>query len=134
MSGFLAFGTAGTWAGAAPDAIVNPTHSFWVSLSKDAGWMSFINFIVPFGQVSIGLALILGLATRFAAAMGTLMMALFFVAAWDFAFGIVNQHFVYGIATAALGFLAAGEAYGLDALLDRSEVVTHTPGLRYVLG
>ncbi len=133
-SGFLAFGTLGTWPGAAADAIVNPTHGFWVSLSNDAGWMGVINFLVPFGQVCIGLALILGLATRFAAAMGTLMMLLFFVAAWDFGFGIVNQHLVYAIATAGLGLMAAGEAYGLDALLDRSEVVTHTPVLRYVLG
>jgi len=133
-SGFLAFGTLGTWPGAAADAIVNPTHGFWVSVSKDAGWMGVINFLVPFGQVCIGLSLILGLATRFAAAMGTLMMALFFIAAWDFGFGVINQHFVYGIVTAGLGIMAAGEAYGLDAVLDRSEVVTHTPVLRYVLG
>ena len=37
----------------------------------------------PWGQSGIGVSLILGLLTRFGAAMGTLMMLLFFVGAWE---------------------------------------------------
>jgi hypothetical protein len=66
--------------------------------------------------------------------MGTLMMLFFFVAAWEFEFGIVNQHLVYGIATAAVGVLRAGEVFGIDAIVEKAPVVCRAPALRYVLG
>jgi hypothetical protein len=49
--------------------------------------------------------------------MGTLMMLLFFVAAWDFQFGIVNQHLTYALVTFVLGYLGTGNFYGLDGVL-----------------
>ena len=122
-AGFLKFGTAGTlsWpfvsGEPAKDAVFNPTHDFWVGLAGNTGLMSAINFLVMFGELAIGVALILGLATRFASLMGTLMMLLFFVAAWDFAFGIVNQHLTYAVVTGFLGYIGAGNYYGLDAIV-----------------
>jgi thiosulfate dehydrogenase [quinone] large subunit len=122
-AGFLQFGTAGTlgwpWFTGDPveGQVFNPTHDFWVGLAGNETAMSVINILVPFGQVGIGIGLILGLFTRFAAAMGTLMMLLFFVAAWDFAFGIVNQHLTYALVTFVLGYLGAGNFYGLDGVL-----------------
>lgn len=134
-AGFLKFGTMGTWPGAAEGAIVNPTHTFWAGLATDPALMTLINFIVPFGQVAIGAALILGLFTRFASAMGTLMMLFFFVAAWDFGHGILNSHLVYAFATGFLGYAAAGEIRGLDgSVLKRISFVQRRPALRYVLG
>ncbi len=47
--------------------------------------------------------------------MGTLMMLFFFIAAWDFAYGIVNQHLTYAVMTFGLAVLGAGNYYGLDA-------------------
>jgi thiosulfate dehydrogenase [quinone] large subunit len=123
--GFLAFGTSGTlgWpfvTEVAEGTVFNPTHDFWVGLSANAGAMSVINLLVPFGQVAIGVALILGIATRFAALMGSLMMLFFFFAAWDFAYGIVNQHLTYTVVTLGLGVIGAGNYYGLDAGLGGS--------------
>lgn len=124
--GFLAFGTGGTlgWpfvTGAVVEGtIYNPTHDFWVGLSANASAMSIINLLVPFGQIAIGTALILGIATRFAAFMGSLMMLFFFFAAWDFAYGIVNQHLTYAVVTFGLGVIGAGNYYGLDAGLGGS--------------
>ena len=124
--GFLAFGTGGTlgWpfvTGAVVEGtIFNPTHQFWVDLSKNDGLMNVVNFLVQFGQISIGLALILGVATRFASLMGSLMMLFFFVAAWDFAYGVVNQHLTYAVVTLGLGVIGAGNYYGLDAGLGGS--------------
>ena len=43
--------------------------------------------------------------------MGTLMMLLFFVAAWDFEFGVVNQHLTYAVVTAFIGYIGAGHFY-----------------------
>jgi thiosulfate dehydrogenase [quinone] large subunit len=133
--GFLKFGTIGTTAAqVAEGTVVNPTHAFWVDLAGNPTLLGIINFIVPFGQVAIGAALILGLATRFASVMGTVMMAAFWIAGWDFAFGVIEYHSVMAIATAALGLMAAGEVYGLDALVNDTPIVKRTPALRYVLG
>jgi thiosulfate dehydrogenase [quinone] large subunit len=122
-AGFLGHGTAGTlsWPFVSGEpiegTIYNPTHGFWVWLSTNATLMPIVNILVPWGQIGIGVSLILGLFTRFGAAMGTLMMLMFFVAAWDFQFGIVNQHLAYAFVTFLLGYLGSGNFYGVDATL-----------------
>lgn len=119
-AGFLQFGTGGSlgWpfvsGEVAEGTIFNPTHDFWAGMATNDAAMGLINFMVPFGQIGIGISLILGLLTRFGAAMGTLMMLLFFVAAWEFEFGIVNQHLTYALITAFLGYIGAGNYLGLD--------------------
>ena len=122
-AGFLGHATAGTlgWpfvtGTPAEGTIYNPTHDLWVSLSQNGTLMPIVDFLVVGGEIGIGIALILGLFTRFAGAMGTLMMLLFFFAAWDFAYGIVNQHLTYALACATLTGLGAGRYYGLDGIL-----------------
>jgi thiosulfate dehydrogenase [quinone] large subunit len=131
-AGFLQFGTGGSlgWpfvsGEVAEGTIFNPTHDFWAGLASNDGAMSVINFLVPYGQIGIGVGLILGLLTRFSAAMGTLMMLFFFLAAWDFEFGIVNQHLTYALVTAFLGLIGAGNYLGLD----RSVGESASPGIR----
>ena len=133
-TGFLKGATGGAIPGSADGAVVNPTHDFWVALAGNPGLMSVVNFLVVFGEIAIGVALILGLATRFAGVAGTLMMALFWVASWDFAHGFVNEQFLYGIVAAFVAYAAAGEVYGLDAIIERTSIVRRAPQLRYVLG
>ena len=122
-SGFLKFATNGTlgWPFVSGDVaegtVFNPTHGFWASLADNPGLMSVINVLVVAGEIGIGVALILGLFTRFAGAMGTLMMLFFFLAAWDFAYGIVNQHLTYALICATITGLGAGKYYGLDAVV-----------------
>lgn len=135
-AGFLQFATGGTPVLSAPveGVVYNPTQGFWVGLARNAAAMDLVNFLVVFGQLAIGTVLILGIATRFGSAMGTLMMLFFFVAAWEFQFGVVNQHLTYALVTAFLGYVGAGRYYGLDAVIERIEWVQATPRLRYVLG
>jgi thiosulfate dehydrogenase [quinone] large subunit len=134
-AGFLQFGTAGSlgWpfvtGEVAEGTVFNPTHDFWAGMATSDGMMSIINLLVPYGQIGIGIGLILGLLTRFSAAMGTLMMLFFFFAAWDFEFGIVNQHLTYALVTAFLGLIGAGNYYGLDRSLGESV----GPGARHWL-
>lgn len=122
-AGFLKFGTAGTlgWpfvtGEVAEGTVFNPTHGFWTALAGSATAMGLVNFLVPFGQIGIGVSLITGLFTRFGAAMGALMMLFFFFAAWDFAYGIVNQHLTYLVVCLAIAGLGAGRFYGLDGVL-----------------
>ena len=133
-SGFLKGATAGSLPGSAANAVVNPTHGFWVAIGGNPGLMSVINTMVVSGEILIGLALILGLATRFAGVLGGLMMAFFWIANFDFAHGLVNEQFLYGIVAAFVAYSGAGEAYGLDAVIEKAKVVTEHPRLRYVLG
>ena len=90
--------------------------------------------LVPYGQILIGLALILGFATRFSAVMGFLMMAFITTASWDFAHGWINATTFLGIVTLIVGLIRAGEVYGLDAIVEEQPIVKRTPVLRYVLG
>jgi thiosulfate dehydrogenase [quinone] large subunit len=125
-AGFLEFATGGSlgWpfvtGEVAEGTVFNPTQAFWVGLAANDTAMSVINVLVPYGQIGIGVGLILGLLTRFSAAMGTLMMLFFFIAAWDFEFGIVNQHLTYALVTAFLGLIGAGNYYGLDRAVGES--------------
>ena len=114
-AGFLKFGTIGTTAEKVADGTI-------------------VNFLVVFGEVAIGAALILGLATRFASIAGALMMTLFWIAAWDFAFGAIEYHSVLAIVTLSLGIIGAGEFFGLDAIVETTPIVKRAPALRYVLG
>lgn len=132
-AGYLKFGTGGAWLGSDPKTVVNPTHDFWVGLAGNASLMSIIDTMVVFGEVAIGVALILGLASRFASYAAVLMMGLFYVSNWSFANGPFNEQFMYGITALVLAVVGAGEYYGLDAIVDRMEFVKKAPILRYVL-
>ena len=121
--GFLKFATNGSlgWPFVTgtpdPKAIYNPTHDFWVSLAGNATAMTVVNNLVVTGEVCIGVALVLGIVTRFAGVMGALMMAFFFLAGWAFTNGIVEEHATYGVVLLALAGMGAGNYFGLDRLL-----------------
>ena len=133
-AGFLKGATGGTLPGSDPKVVVNPTHDFWVSVAANPQAVEVINFLVVFGEIAIGVALILGLFTRFAGVMGALMMGLFYVANWSFATGPFNQQFMYGIVSLYLAYAAAGEVWGLDGWIERLPAVRRAPALRYVVG
>ncbi|MGD0121628.1 MAG: DoxX family protein [Candidatus Limnocylindrales bacterium] len=100
-----------------PNAIYNPTHGFWVSLANNDVAMTIVNNLVVAGEMCIGIALILGILTRFAGAMGALMMAFLFLAGWSFTNGIVEEHLTYAVVLLALAGMGAGNYYGLDRLV-----------------
>jgi thiosulfate dehydrogenase [quinone] large subunit len=128
-AGFLKFGTAGTWPGVAeaaegaPPVIVNPTHDLWVALAGNPTLLTATDTLVVFGQIAIGAALILGLATRFSGIIGALMMGFLTIAAWDFGHGIVNQTSLYAVVAVVLAAAHAGRAYGLDGILEKAAVL-----------
>ena len=132
-AGFLKFATTGAWLGSDPKAVINPTHGFWVSLAGNASLVSIMDTLVVFGECAIGIALILGLATRFAGVMGALLMGLLFVANWSFANGPFNEQFMYGIAAFALVLTGAG-AYALDTVVAKLPVMSKIPVIKYALG
>ena len=133
-AGFLQFGTGGTLPGSDPKAIVNPTHDLWVNIAANPALVDLINWMVVVGELAIGIALILGLATRLAGVLGFVLMTFITVAAWSFAFGPINETVMYAVVALYLAYAEAGLAYGLDAKLEKTEIVTHRPALHYLLG
>jgi thiosulfate dehydrogenase [quinone] large subunit len=132
-AGFLKFATGGAWLGSDPKTIVNPTHDIWVSLAGNAGLMSVIDTLVVFGEIAVGAALILGLATRFAGVAGALLMALIYVAGWSFANGPFNEAFFYGVIAATIAYTGAG-AYALDSVVEKLPIIQRVPVVKYALG
>jgi thiosulfate dehydrogenase (quinone) large subunit len=132
-AGFLKFATTGAWLGSDPKAIVNPTHGFWVSVAGNASLVSIMDTLVVFGECAIGIALILGLATRFAGVMGTLLMALLFVSNWSFANGPFNEQFYYGLIALTIAYVGAG-AYALDTVVAKLAIMQKIPVVKYALG
>jgi thiosulfate dehydrogenase [quinone] large subunit len=132
-AGYLVHATGGAWLGSTATTIVNPTHGFWVSLGQNASLVSIFDTLVVFGEVAIGVALILGLATRFSAAACVLLMALLFVSNWSFANGPFNEQFMYGAIAAAIAYVGAG-AYALDTAIEKLAIAQRVPALKYVLG
>jgi thiosulfate dehydrogenase [quinone] large subunit len=129
-AGYLVHGTTGSWLSSTG---VNPTHDFWVSLAGNATLVSITDTLVVFGECAIGLALVLGLATRFSALMGTILMALLYVSNWSFANGPFNEQFMYGIMTVAVLYAGAG-AYALDTVVSKLAITQRIPVVKYALG
>ncbi len=76
--------------------------------------------LISWGELAIGLALILGLATRYAAFIGAFMVLNFwFASGLDF-FAGANHDVVWLVILIVLGFIPAGKIVGLDdGLSDR---------------
>lgn len=135
--GFLKFATGGTipnMTGLTDPMIHNPTQGLWTSMAANPTVLGVVDFLVVFGEVAIGIALILGIATRLAGSLGAVMMFLFWIAAWDFQYGIVNQQFVYMVLSAFLAYASAGRIVGLDRLLEKSKFARRTPAFRFLIG
>lgn len=76
--------------------------------------------LVAYGELAMGLALILGLATRYAAFIGAFMVLNFWFAKGLGIFAGANHDIVWFVILIVLGFIPAGKIAGLDdGLSDR---------------
>lgn len=76
--------------------------------------------LVAWGELAIGLALILGLATRYAAFAGAFMVLNYWLAKGSGVFDGTNHDIVWFVILIVLGFIPAGKIAGLDdGLSDR---------------
>lgn len=74
-------------------------------------------FLVAWGELFLGVALILGLATRYAAFLGVFMVANFWFAKGQGILDAQNHDIIWMIILIVLGGLHAGRTMGLDARL-----------------
>jgi len=97
-----------------------------------AGW---VDWLFMLGLLGIGAALVSGIALRFAAVAGTVMMAFMWVAEWPLARHlsngspsmssnpVVDYHVVYAAVLIALAVTSAGTAWGLGRVWARLPLV-----------
>ncbi len=108
-------------------------------MGNTAWFVDFLAIAIPWGELLIGLALIAGVLTRFAAFWGAFMMLMFYFSNWDVAHGFINGDFAYMLVFLAVAAFGAGRILGLDAIIENYSVggtalVERYPALRYVLG
>ena len=130
---------AGGYLTNAPVANGSPVADLFVTMGETGWFVSFVNVAVPWGEVLIGLGLIVGFLTRLAAFWGAFMMLLFYLGNWDIAHGYINGDFAYMLVFLAVAAFGAGHILGLDARIERYEVdgkplVEKYPALQYILG
>lgn len=102
----------------------------FVSLAANPGALGVVDFLNKWGLVLIGLALVVGLFTRFATVVGAILLFIYYVAAPPFvgltyamptegAYLIVNKTLIEAVALLVLIAFPTGKLFGLDRLLAR---------------
>ncbi len=117
----------------------NPLEGMFLWMGQTQWFVDFVNVAVPWGEVAIGLGIIVGLLTRLAALFGALMMLLFYFGNWDLAHGPINSDFMYMLVFLSVAAFGAGRILGLDDYIEQYEVggrplIEKYPHLRYILG
>lgn len=116
-------------------ATKGPLSGMFQSMGESATALSVINPLVVWGEILIGVALVLGVTTRWAAFWGATMMLLFYLAQFPPEHNpFMEYYLVYILVLGMLGALGAGRILGLDAVIERLPLVRKIPGVSYLLG
>ncbi|MFW5911757.1 MAG: DoxX family protein [Halolamina sp.] len=116
-----------------------PAADLFVAMGNSPVFVDFVNVAVPWGEVLIGLGLLVGVMTRLAAFWGAFMMLLFYFGNWEISHGYINGDFAYMLTFLAVAAFGAGRILGLDTYIEQYEVdgrplVERYPWARYLLG
>ncbi|GGL37867.1 hypothetical protein GCM10009037_21850 [Halarchaeum grantii] len=132
------FGAGGYLANVAA-ANGNPLAPVFAWMGATPWFVEFASVAVPWGELLIGLGLLVGLMTRLAAFFGALMMLMFYFGNWEVAHGVINGDFAYMLVFLSVAAFAGGRILGLDRYVENYDVdgetlVERYPALAYVLG
>jgi len=102
------------------------------SIYSDLAGQGWVDWIYMISMLVIGIALILGIATRIAALAGIVWMLLFYTAAaiWPENNPFLDDHLIYIIALAGIAYVGAGRYLGLGDWWERAGIVRRYPLLR----
>jgi thiosulfate dehydrogenase [quinone] large subunit len=117
----------------------SPLADLFVAMGSSDLFVAFVNLAVPWGELLIGLGLVVGFMTRMAAFWGAFMMLMFYFGNWDVAHGLINGDFAYMLVFLAVAAFGAGRILGLDGIVEKMQVggvplTERYPILSYVLG
>ena len=131
--------SAGGYLMNAPRANGSPAAGLFEAMGSSQLFLDFVNVAVPWGEVLIGLGLIVGAFTRFAAFWGAFMMLMFYLGNWDMGHGFINGDFAYMLTFLAVAAFGAGRILGLDQYIEQYDVggqplIKRYPWMAYLLG
>ena len=117
----------------------NPLADVFAWMGSTPWFVDFVNIAVPWGELLIGIGLLVGALVRLAAFFGALMMLLFYFGNWEITHGLVNGDFAYMLVFLAVAAFGAGRILGLDQLIEQYEIdgqplIEKYPKLDYILG
>jgi thiosulfate dehydrogenase [quinone] large subunit len=116
---------------AVPDG--NPFGGLWATMAREYLWL--LDPLNAWGLTLVGAALLVGAAVRFAALWGAVMMGFYWASSLPLEHAIVvDSHVVYALLLFGLGAFGAGRVFGLDRILETTDLVRERPRLRYLLG
>jgi len=123
----------------APPANGSPVAGLFVAMGQNPVFVDFVNIAVPWGELLIGLGLIVGAFSRLAAFWGAFMMLMFYLGNWEVSHGYINGDFAYMLVFLSVAAFGAGRILGLDAYIEQYEVggeplIERYPWMRYILG
>ncbi|WP_144903138.1 DoxX family protein [Halobellus captivus] len=123
----------------APAANGSPAADLFAAMGQMPWFVDFVNVAVPWGEILIGLGLIVGAFSRLAAFWGAFMMLLFYLGNWDISHGYINGDFAYMLVFLSVAAFGAGRILGLDAYIEQYDVggeplIERYPWMRYILG
>ncbi len=100
--------------------------------------LSVIDIMNEWGQLLLGISLILGIAVRLSTTLGAVLMALYY-SALSFPYPnpqsfIVDTHIIYALVMIYLGAVRAGRVYGLETWCSNLPICSRFPKLRKILG
>jgi thiosulfate dehydrogenase [quinone] large subunit len=127
----------GDWtsAGFLVNSTNGPLEGWFRDLGANAAAVDVIDGLVIWGQILIGITLIVGLFTRFSLFWAGAMMFMFYIAQFPPANNpFLDDHIVYIGVFLLLGALGAGRILGLDALIEKLPFVRRIRGSEYLLG
>lgn len=109
-------------AGYLKSAKTFPALYQWFAAPANIGWVNFLN---EWGLTLVGVALILGIGVRWAAAGGIFLMALYYFVVLQFPHAgansyLVDDHVIYSLALLVLAASKSESRWGLGGLLSRS--------------
>ncbi|MFC3958329.1 DoxX family protein [Halovivax cerinus] len=116
-----------------------PAADLFVSASQVDWFVAFVDVAVPWGELFVGLGLLVGALTRLAAFWGTIMTLLYYLGNWDAGHGYATSDLLYALVFLSLAAFGAGRIAGLDRYVERYRVdgrplVERYPRVRYLLG
>ncbi|WP_332899085.1 DoxX family protein [Haladaptatus sp. CMSO5] len=117
----------------------NPLQGMFLWMGQTQWFVDFLAIAVPWGELLIGLGLIVGALTRLAAFFGAFMMLMFYFGNWSIEHGVINGDFAYMLVFLAVAAFGAGRILGLDTYLERIEfrgepLIERYPRLQYIFG
>ena len=125
--------SAGTWsAGAFLTASTGPFATWFQSMAGNP----FVDMLNVYGQICIGIALIVGLFVRPAAFFGFILMILYYFAQFEqnTLHGIVDEHIVYALVFLLVFVGGFGYVWGIDGLIGRQPSLQKKAWSRWLFG